>query len=93
MQMQQKSNHWSENNLSPTINWISDTVFDFYKLLILRKLEMKFSEYLDLKFFRPMIWFLCIWIKIIFLQCLNGPILLTPGHKFNPASIPTLNQP
>jgi len=31
LQMQQKSNHWSEENFSPFIHWISDIVFDFCK--------------------------------------------------------------
>jgi len=50
-----KLNQLSEKNFGPIIHGISYIVFNLYEVLILRTIYLKFSEYLDCHFFRPVI--------------------------------------
>jgi len=66
--MQQKSNDWSEMNFSPIFHWISDIGFNFFKLLILRTKQLKFSEHLDWNSFQISdLTFVASEFKILFL--------------------------
>ena len=61
--MQQKSNIWSGKNFSPIIRWISDNVFNFYTLFILRTINWNLVNTWNGTFSDEWFDFCCIWIQ------------------------------